>query len=270
MSPAPLIAILAFGALYWRAWRTLTIRGFTTPRGQIAAFVAGLACWALALSGPVGSLSDKLFTAHMAEHILLAEIGAPLILLAIRSPVLVFLLPRPALVALARRRRLRSALRFVRQPQVAVLIYAVVLYGWHFRFAFEGALRSEVWHAVQHGSFIVISLLVWWPALDPKRRRTPGGLWKVLHILAARTLSMFLAVGFVALPTAAYVGYYADRGREYGLSALTDQRMGAAVMLVVDTVIILFALTFFFWRSARNWDEERSTDEKLGLAAADR
>ena len=261
MSPGPLLLIGAFAALYWRAWKTLGGRGYRIPRGQILAFAAGLACWTAALSAPVGSLSDDLFTAHMAEHLLLAEIGAPLILVGIRSPVYVFLLPRPALVAVARRRRLRAVLRFLRQPHIALITYAVVLYGWHLRFAFEGALRNEVVHGLQHQSFIAISLLVWWPALDPRRRRTPGGLWKMLHILAARTLSMFLAVALVAMKGAAYAGYYGRRGQDYGLSAIDDQRIGAAMMMVLDSFLIMFALAFFFWRSAREWDDEQRERE---------
>ena len=271
----PLLLLSLAAALYIRAVRILGRRGYHVPAGQRAAFAAGLSCWALALAAPTGRLGEDLFTAHMAEHLLLAEIGAPLILVGIRSPVLVFLLPRPALIALARRRRLRSFLRWLRQPHIALMIYAVMLYGWHLRFAFEGALRNEVVHGLQHQSFIIISLLVWWPALDPKRRRTPCELWKMLHIFAARLLSMFLGVAFVAMSSAAYIGYYGQRAREYGMSPLQDQRTGAGIMMLLDTIIIMFAVTFFFWRSAADWDkaqepETASPGEPRDRAPADR
>ena len=60
-----------------------------------------------------------------------------------RNPVLFFLLPRPALVTLARRRRLRAAFRTLRKPLVAIPVYALVLYFWHFSFAFEAAVRHD-------------------------------------------------------------------------------------------------------------------------------
>ena len=255
VSPGPLLLLAVMAGLYVRAVRTLGRRGYRVPPGQRLAFGAGLTCWALALAAPTTRLSEDLFTAHMAEHLLLAEIGAPLILVGVRSPVIVFLLPRPALVALARRRRLRAVLRWLRRPHIALMVYAVLLYGWHLRFAFEGALSSDLVHGLQHQSFIVISLLVWWPALDPKRRRTPGELWKMLHIFAARMLSMFLGVAFLAMSSAAYVGYYGQRARDYGMSPLEDQRTGAGIMMLLDTILIMFAVTFFFWRSASDWDK---------------
>ena len=43
-----------------------------------------------------------------------------------------FLLPRPALVTLARTRWLRHGTRVLRRPIVAVPVYVLVLYGWHF------------------------------------------------------------------------------------------------------------------------------------------
>lgn len=262
ISLGPLLLLGLAAGSYIRAVRVLDARGYRVPNGQRLAFGAGLVSWALALAAPTGRLSDDLFTAHMVEHLLLAEIGAPLILVGIRSPVLVFLLPRPTLVALARRHRLRSVLRYLRQPHIALIVYAIVLYGWHVRFAFEGALRNEVLHGLQHQSFIAISLLVWWPALDPKRRRTPGELWKMLHIFAARMVSMFLGIAFVAMSSAAYVGYYGQRAREYGMSAIEDQRLGAGIMMLLDTVIIMFAVIFFFWRSASDWDRtQRSADQ---------
>lgn len=261
VSPGPLLLLALLAGLYVRAVKTLGRRGYTVPTGQRIAFGIGLGCWALALAAPTTRLSEDLFTAHMAEHLLLAEIGAPLILVGIRSPVLVFLLPRPALVTLARRRRLRALLRWLRQPHIALMVYAVLLYGWHLRFAFEGALRNELVHGLQHQSFIAISLLVWWPALDPKRRRTPGELWKMLHIFAARLLSMFLGVAFVAMSSAAYIDYYGQRARDYGLSPLQDQRTGAGIMMLLDTIIIMFAVTFFFWRSASDWDKSENAAE---------
>ncbi len=110
----------------------------------------------------------------MAEHLLLADLGAPLLLAGLRNPVLGFFLPRPVLVGLARRRRLRGAFRTLRLPLVAIPVYALVLYGWHLTFAFEGAVRNELVHGLQHASFIFAGIIVWWPALEPKRRRLHG------------------------------------------------------------------------------------------------
>ena len=251
------LAVLAIA--YLRATRILVRRGYRVPALQQAAWYGGLATWATALLGPTGALSDELFSAHMAEHLLLAEIGAPLLLVGVRSPVLLFLLPRSALIALARRRRLRAAFRTLRRPLVAIPLYILVLYAWHLRPLFEGALENEGVHALQHQSFVVTSLLVWWSVLEPNRRRMPGELWKIGHIMGARLGGMLLGMGFLVMRTPAYDGYYGDAALAHGLTPLEDQQLGGGTMLTLDTMIMLFALTLFFWRSAADHDRAEAS-----------
>src|SRR5215207_6388970 len=207
---AILVWLIVAEALYVRALRVLGRRGVSVPRVQIALWHLGLGLQAVALLSPIGSLSDELLTAHMAEHILLADLGAPLLLAGLRNPVLAFFLPRDVLVPLARRRRLRGAFRTLRQPLVAIPVYAAVLYGWHLSFAFEGAVRNELVHVAQHASFIFAGVIVWWSALEPKRRQLHGDLWKIGHILGARMLGMFLGMAFVLIREPVYTGMYAS------------------------------------------------------------
>ena len=79
-----------------------------------------------------------------------------------------------------------------------------MLYGWHLSFAFEGAVRHELVHVAQHASFIFAGILVWWSALEPKRRRLRGELWKIGHIIAARMVGMFLGMAFVLIREPVY------------------------------------------------------------------
>ena len=174
-------------------------RGVSVPRLQVVLWHVGLGLQAVALLSPLGSLADDLLSAHMAEHILLADLGAPLLLAGLRNPVLAFFLPRDVLVPLARRRRLRAAFRTLRKPLVAIPVYTVVLYGWHLSFAFEGAVRNELVHVAQHASFVFAGVIVWWSALEPKRRQLHGDLWKIGHILGARMIGMFLGMAFVLI-----------------------------------------------------------------------
>lgn len=237
---------------YMRAVRVLRRRSVEVPRRQQAAWHAGMALWVVALLTPVDSVGDELLSAHMAQHLLLAELGAPLLLLGLRTPVLQHFLPPPLLVPLARAKRLRRAARVFRLPLVAIPVYALVLYGWHLRPAFEGAVESEVLHALQHQSFIVISVLVWWPAIEPDRRRLRGELWKIGHVILARIWGMFLGMAFIIMRSPAYPDVYGSGA--YGLAPLEDQQLAGGMMLVLDTAIMLFALAYFFWRSAADHD----------------
>jgi putative membrane protein len=253
------IALLATaGVLYLRAVRRLAARGVTVSRWQQTAWYSGLALMAIALLGPLAGLGEELLSFHMAEHLIIADLAAPLLLVGLRWPVLAFFLPATVLVPLARRRRLRSALAVLRWPLVAIAIYVFQLFFWHMPFAFEGAVNSGLVHGLQHQSFVVASLLVWWAALEPQRRRMPGELWKIGHILGARLPGMFLGMAFIVIRVPVYTGAYGGQERPYGFTAIADQQMAGAMMLSLDFFVTLFALCLFFWRSAADYDRART------------
>jgi putative membrane protein len=265
VDPGALILVATTEALYLRALRVLRRRGVSVPRGQIALWHGGIALWANGFFSPIHALGDDLLSAHMAQHLLIADLAAPLLLVGARNPVLAFLLPRPALVTLARSRRLRGAFRWLRQPMVAVPMYALVLYGWHFSILFEAAVRHPFVHALQHMSFVAIGVLVWWSALEPKRRRLHGDLWKVPYLIGARMVGMFLGMSFVLIRVPIYTGVYGAGDRGHGLSALGDQQLAGAMMVTLDILIMVFALCFFFLRASQqaDRDEQRERDALL-------
>jgi cytochrome c oxidase assembly factor CtaG len=249
-----LIAILTAEVLYLRGAHVLRGRGYDVPFWQQVAWHAGVVLTGIGLLSPVDTLGEDLLSAHMAQHLLIADLAAPLLIVGLRSPVYAFFLPRPALVAVARRRRLRRVFRFIRRPLVAIPLYVLILYGWHIGFMFEGALGNDYVHVLQHWSFVFGSVLVWWAPLDPKRRRLHGELWKIGHILGARLAGMFLGMAFVIMRSPAYDAY-GEAAREHGLSPLHDQQIAGAMMLVLDLLVMVFALCLFFWAASRDAPE---------------
>jgi len=245
---------LAIGVtLYVRAVRIARGRGLEVTTFQQCAFYAGVALWAIAIFSPVHSLSEDLLSAHMAQHLLIAELGAPFILVGLRAPVIYFFLPKPAMVWLAHRRTLRRVMRKLTTPLGAIATYALVLYGWHYAPAFEAALHNPFVHALQHESFFLIAILVWIPALEPTRRRLRGELWKAGHIIGARMTGMFLGMAFIAMRSPAY-DWYVGRTEQHGLKPLEDQQIAGGLMVSLDVAIILFAVAFFFFRSGQDHD----------------
>jgi len=85
----------------------------------------------------------------MAQHLLLADIAVPFLLAGLRTPVLVHYLPRPVLVPLAHRHTLAAHLPLPAPALVSIPVYLVILYTWHFSFAFEAALRHPLIHVLQ-------------------------------------------------------------------------------------------------------------------------
>ncbi len=260
---AIVVWLLLAEGLYLRALWILRSRRVQVPGWQIAAWHAGIALQAIALLSPIDSLGDEGLSFHMAQHLMIADLAAPLLLAGMRNPVLAFLLPRDLLVGLARSRRLRSAFRTLRQPLVALPVYTLVLYGWHFSFAFEAAVRHPLVHAAQHTSFVAIGMLVWWPALEPKRRRLRGELWKIGHVLAARFLGMFLGMSFVLIRVPVYADVYGTGDRAFGMSAIGDQQLAGGMMVFLDIIIMVFALGFFFLRAGQEHDRTERRDAAL-------
>jgi len=253
LDPGVLTFIAVGVGLYVRAVRICRGRNLEVTGFQQAAFYAGAALWVVALVSPVDTLAEDLLSFHMAQHLLLAELGAPLILTGIRAPVIFFYLPRPAMVALARRKTLRRVMRKLTTPLGAIATYAIVLYAWHFAPMFEAALHHPLVHALQHQSFFFISILVWIPALEPTRRRLRGELWKAGHIFGARMVGMFLGMAFIAMRSPAY-SWYVGRTEQHGIKPLADQQIAGGLMLGLDVAIILFAVAFFFYRSGQDHD----------------
>ncbi len=252
--PAVIAVIGLATALYVRAVRVLAGRGYSVPVFQQAAWHSGVALTAVALVSPLDALGEELLIAHMGQHLLIADIAAPLLLVGIRSPVYAFVLPRPALVSLARRRRLRAFFRWLRSPLVAIPVWVLILYGWHFGFAFETAVRNDFVHAFQHQTLVLGAVLVWWSVIEPRRRRLPGDLWKVPYLIGARLAGMFLGMAFILLRSPAYAELYGRTAPEHGLSAITDQQVAGGMMLALDLLVMLSAVAFFFYRSAQDHD----------------
>jgi putative copper resistance protein D len=251
--PVLVALLLLASGLYVRALRILARRRLAVSRWQQAAWWAGIAILAIGLLGPPDAYDDRLMSAHMAQHLLIGDVAAPFLLLGMRSPLLLFYLPRPALVLLARRRWLRRAFAVVRRPLVALPIYVVTIYVWHWSPLFEGALEHPLLHALQHEAFLLANLLLWWPVIEPQRRRMGGQLWKIGYVFAARMSTMFLGMMFVFARGVLYAGFYGHGMRE-GIAPRTDQQTAGGLMMTLDIVVMVLAVCWFFWLASREHD----------------
>jgi cytochrome c oxidase assembly factor CtaG len=265
--PGQVILVLGVEGLYLRALHVLKGRGVGVPAWQIVLWHMGIALWAIGFFSPVHTLSDDLLSAHMAQHLLIADLAAPLLLAGLRNPVLMFYLPRPALVTLARSGWPRRAFRRLRSPLVAIPVYALFLYGWHFSIFFDAAVRNPLVHALQHMTFVWIGILVWWSALEPKRRRMRGELWKIPYMLGARMVGMMLGMSFVLIRVPIYTGVYGSGERKFGLSPIQDQQIAGAMMVTVDILIMVFALCYFFYKASEQADRDEQREREALLTS---
>jgi cytochrome c oxidase assembly factor CtaG len=236
----------AYGAAYALRARTLARRGRPVPAWRIACFGAGLVLLGLATSGPVARLADERLAWHMTEHLVIADAVSLLLVLGLTGPLLA-----PVL-----RVRPLDRLRGLAHPVVAFALWAANLWLWHLAAAYEGALRDDAVHVVQHTCFLLLGANLWMPLFGPfPRPDWFGGGARLVYVLAARLTGGALANLFVWSGTVFY-GWYGD---------LSDQAAAGAVMMTEESVVMVGLLGWLVLRWMRDAGERQ---ELLELASA--
>jgi cytochrome c oxidase assembly factor CtaG len=244
MAAAALIG--AYGIPYAIRARTLARRGRPVPAWRIWCFAAGLVALVVAISSPVLDLAASRFAAHMAEHLLIADVAALLLVLGITGPLIAPLL----------RIRAIDRLRVLAHPVVAFALWAANLYLWHLPWAYEAALRNDLVHVLQHVMFLVAGINLWMPLFGPlPQPGWFGNAAQLAYIVAVRMTGAVLANVFLWSGTVFY-GWYGD---------LADQSIAGAVMMVEESVVTVALFGWLFMKWMREGNERQ---ELLELAAA--
>ena len=255
IAPLQIAPAIAFGAMYFIRARTLAASGRPVPSWRQWCWYGGLAIVVVTLCSPLGWLSDELFAAHMAEHLLIADVGALLLVLGLTGPLLAPLLRTPGL----------SWMRALAHPVPAFGLWAVDLLFWHLAGPHEAAVRNEVVHALQHMLFVGLGINMWMALLGP----LPKPAWfrngaKLGYIVAVRLTSTVLANIFIWTQSA-YYDVYAAGERAHGISPQSDQVVAGSIMMVEGSILTLCLFCWLFLRMAREGQERQ---ELLELAAA--
>jgi len=216
---------------------------------QTTCFMAAVALIFFSLNGPLHRLSDDyLFSAHMVQHMLV---------MLLMPPLLIAGLPHWLIRAGLRQRPVALIARFLTHPVTAFVAYNVVFIGWHFPRMYNAALINHNLHIVQHISFMAVSVMMWWPVVNPVKELEvlPTGPLLILYVfvfgIPATALSAMLT-----LSDSVFYPWYALAPRVTSLSALDDQRLGGLIMWVPGMLIFWTAMTIVFFRWTK--DEYRS------------
>jgi len=239
----PLIAAL----LYAKRVTTLADRGRPVPVWRQLCFAAGLLTIMLALFSPIGHLSEELVMAHMAEHLLIGDIGALLLVLGMTGPLLQPLLGLPVL----------KHLRVLVNPLVAFPIWVVNLYFWHIPALYDLAYGGAAVHALEHSLFIACGCLMWMALLGPLPR--PAwftNAWKLGYVIAMRFTGVVLGNILMWSGTVFYDRYSSGEAH-WNVSPITDQSTAGVIMMVEGTFLILGTFAWLFFRSAEEGSEQQ-------------
>jgi cytochrome c oxidase assembly factor CtaG len=249
----PLVLLLVVAILY----RIGSRRTVTPASGQVAqrlrsfCFYASLVVLAVALSSPLDALSERLFWAHMVQHVLLLVVAPPLLVVARPWVRLWRSLPLAArrsvgqsLALDERMAPLRWLSRTLGSPPASFLLFSVVLLAWHLPGMFDATLRSEALHALEHTLFFATALMFWKQVIDSRPLRAPlGAPQRVAYVVGAMVVTWVLAVVLALAPHPLYSFYAHEAGRPGGISAIADQQIAAGIMWVpgsITFVIVIF------------------------------
>jgi cytochrome c oxidase assembly factor CtaG len=245
------VLLVALAALYWvpyrRRARRLAGEGRPVPRWRQWCFAGGLLVLLVAMSTPLGVLSDKLLVAHMVEHLLIGDIAALLIVLGLTGPMIAPLL---RIGAIAR-------LRVLTHPLVAVPVWAIDLYVWHIPALYQAALRSEGIHALEHACFLLAGIAMWMALLGPLPKPAWfGNLARLGYIIAVRLIGSVLGNIMLWSHTIFYP-YYLSHEAAYGISPLQDQIDAGAVMMIEGSILTILLFAWLFMRAASQSEERQ-------------
>lgn len=237
--PLPLSAIGLAGLLYARRARTLSRRRAAVPPRKWAAFGLALAALLVAVASPLDSIGEKrLFSVHMAQHLLIGDVAPLLAVSGLTGPLL-----RPVLAV-----RPVQRLRALAHPLVALPLWAVDLYAWHVPTLYDAALHNAAVHALEHAFFFSGGALLWTALLEP----LPGPRWFGPGPKLAALGFVWLAGGILSnvfiWSGHAFYPPYVTGGRLWGLSPVTDQRLGGGLMLLEMSIVVL---AVFVWLGLR-------------------
>src|SRR5271165_5876071 len=239
--PAPTFAIGLSALVYLRGWWLLRRAGSPdVPPWRCVTFLAGLFTLWVALASPLDVFNGFLLTAHMLQHMLLMMIAPPLILLGAPLVPMVRGLPIFAAREFAGpflnwsvAKRVGSALT---HPVFALLLMGVTMFAWHTPVLYELALRSSAWHQTEHACFLLASLILWWPVVQPWPSRAQWPRWAMVPYLMIADLQNTALSAILAFSDRVLYPSYSAVPRLFGFSALEDQVAAGAIMWVVGSL----------------------------------
>jgi len=262
LAPSVLAPLAVYAGIY--AWRFRNARREEGGRGAGAwralAFAGAMVALLAAVASPLDGLGENyLFSAHMVQHILLGDIAPVLVLLALSRVIM-----RPAT------RRLMSVERRLGRlahPFTGLVLWLVLIYVWHIPAMYDAALNSPFLHGLEHMSFFMAGIALWWPLVQPvPMRRGLQGLAALGYLVAAK-MSLGVLGLYLAWGSSVTYQHYETVPRIWGLSAIDDQNVGGAIMMAEQTMVLGIALLVLFARLINRSEADELREERLEARA---
>jgi cytochrome c oxidase assembly factor CtaG len=238
----------------------------TLPSYRIIAFASAIILIALVLLTPLDTIArTQLFAAHMIQAVTLTTLCAPLLLAACPDWLLQPLIDQPVG---------RQIFRFLTRPLVASIIFNLTFLTWHAPNLYNLALNNSTLYHVELLSFLLTSLLNWWPLIGPLRRlrNLSYPMQMVYAFFDGQPVDIY-AFLLVFTGVVFYTHYtIPHQFIEWGYSAVADQTIAGAFLLIPGLVdLVVMSPLFFRWlgqieQQSKIADQRRQEEEEAEAA----
>ncbi|HXJ84319.1 MAG TPA: cytochrome c oxidase assembly protein [Candidatus Methylomirabilis sp.] len=243
LEPTVAVPVVVGAALYLRGWTRLVRRmperfGLRCP----IAFMTGLAILVIASSTPVAALSDRFLRAHMIQHLLLMVVAPPLLWMGAPMAPMLLGLPkriRRAVAVWLAWPSVRRLSHMLADPRVSWTTFVITFWAWHVPALYELALRSHLWHHVEHACFFIAGLLFWRPVILPWPARSTWPRWAMIPYLVLADLQNGVLAAIFTFSDRVIYPSYAQTGGAWSAPALEDQAIAGVIMWVPGSVAFL-------------------------------
>jgi putative membrane protein len=190
-------------------------------RGDRVSGVAGWSILAIAFAIPLCALSMALFSARIAQHILLTLIAAPLLVQAFNLS------------------------RFRVSPQGAAAVFEALFWFWHAAGPYAATLAAESTYWSMHLSLLAAACALWAGLLGASL----AALGKAAIAAAATGAQMSLFAVILLVSSQPWHQWHVAGARPWGLTAMADQQIAAALMWVCGALVmgVIVASTASLW-----------------------
>lgn len=190
----------------------------------------GLSAIALALFPRVSTAAGQLFSAHMAQHLLLIVVAAPLLVVSG-----VFDLERVPLF------------RTVTGPMSSWTLFVATFLFWHWPVAFQWAAASEPRRLFEHATIFATAFLFWNVALSQKNQSGLSYGARALFVMTAAVATDLPGVVMVFSPQVICT-MPRENAVIFGLTPLEDQQVAGLLMWVPANLAFFSIATWLFAR----------------------
>ena len=276
-----IIVLVVMGTLYTRGWWRLRRRTRSkiqslekskqrwrlAVRWRLISYWVGMIFIILALLSPIDPLGQQLFFMHMIQHLLLIMLAPPLLLIANPMPFVLWGLPDGLRLRvgyflawlLRKDAPFRKGLLFVTNPGILWMLWVIALFAWHDPGLYNAALEIEWVHSLEHLSFFITSILLWWNVTNagPRIHKRISLLARIGLLIAAVPPNMLLGV-VLSFANPIYA-YYETVPRLWNITLQSDQQIGGVIMWVPGSMMYVIAALILIARLLSGEEQQKVT-----------